>query len=56
MAFKTLLTPADKTRLSEIIMGGVPTSAALVEIEELVQEKVNIALAEHGVFKKKEDM
>ena len=51
---KTYLTPKDEADLSELFMGGVPVSAAIVQIEQLIGQKVGEELRAHGVFEKEE--
>ena len=51
---KTYLTPSDEVALGELFMGGVPVSAAVVQIEQLISQKVQEALREHGVYEKEE--
>lgn len=45
-----MLTSKDKDALAEVIIGGVPLAAALVIVEQIVQEHVAVALRENGVF------
>lgn len=51
---KTYLNDADKTRLTELFIGGVPSSSAVVMVEQLIQEKVGQALRDHGVYLKED--
>lgn len=54
MKTKTYLTPKDEESLRELFMGGVPVSAAIVQIEQLISQKVQQSLREHGVYEKED--